>query len=145
MPEVDNGEEVWMVDDYLTEYLDAFVELCEENLATLIFLKTPTAIGNSYKGHVNFIGEYALKKGISFLNYNFSGIEIGLNYETDMVDIVHMNIYGAEKFTKRLGKDILEKFYFQGNYTEDIIARYHAKSEFYWEAYREYQDSLTNH
>lgn len=146
LPESDNGDkEPFMTDEYLTKYLDAISELCAKKNVKLIFLKTPTAVGNLYKRNIEFISDYAIKNEITFLNYNFLGVEIGLDYETDMADIVHMNIYGAEKFTKRLGNDLLNEFYFDGNYEAETVERYNAKSEYYWNVYKEYQYSITEH
>ena len=87
------------------EYVDKMQNLCRENGAELVLIKSPV---NSprywwYDEWESEVCEYAKNRGIPY--YNFIGDKgIGLDWQSDTYDGgVHLNLYGAEKFTKYLG------------------------------------------
>ena len=48
--------------------------------------------------------------GFDFLDFEPQGREIGIDYVGDYYNNDHMNIYGQQKFTKFLGKTLVEKY-----------------------------------
>jgi hypothetical protein len=94
------------------EYLDKMRELCEENGSELILVKAPT---NSwaywwYDEWEEQIKEYANEKKVAYYNFIPLADEIGIDWQTDTYDEgLHLNVYGAEKFTKHLGALLSEK------------------------------------
>ena len=89
------------------EYLEKMRALCEQYGAELVLIKAPT---NSVKYYWYDewdaqIVSYAKDKNLTY--YNFVGMdgELGLDWSRDTYDAgLHLNVYGAEKFTVYLGK-----------------------------------------
>ena len=89
------------------EYLSKMQALCEQYGAELVLIKAPT---NSVKYYWYDewdaqIVDYAKANDLTY--YNFIGMdeELGLDWSTDTYDAgLHLNVYGAEKFTSYLGK-----------------------------------------
>ena len=46
------------------------------------------------------IRQIAKENGVTFVDYNMQYEEIGFDFETDFFDDSHLNVAGAEKFTK---------------------------------------------
>lgn len=87
-------------------YLEKMQELCDQHGAELVLIKSPT---NSVKYYWydewdGQIADYALSNDLAY--YNFIGMDeqLGLDWSTDTYDAgLHLNVYGAEKFTSYLG------------------------------------------
>lgn len=93
------------------EYLDRMLELCKENGCELILMKAPTN-PRGYWWYDEWdaqISEYAKEKGISYYNFIPEAEQMGIDWQTDTYDEgLHLNVYGAEKLTKRVG-ELLQK------------------------------------
>ena len=101
-----------IIPDICFEYLDKMQRLCEENGATLVLIKSPTNSSTYwwYDEWDEQISEYAVENGLDY--YNFIEDEnIGIDWSTDTYDRgLHLNVYGAEKFTEYFGQIITEKY-----------------------------------
>ena len=94
------------------EYLDKMKELCEQNGATLILIKTPTNSATYwwYDEWDEQICEYAANNSIDYYNF-IENQEIGLDWSTDTYDRgLHLNVYGAEKLTRYFGRILQTKY-----------------------------------
>lgn len=99
-----------LADETLPETAMAYLEkmrlLCEEHRTELILIKAPT---NSwaywwYEPWDSQVRTYAETNGLSYYNFITSCEEIGIDWQTDTYDAgVHLNVYGAEKFSVYLG------------------------------------------
>ena len=93
------------------EYLDKMTALCREKGVELILVKAPT---NSvryywYAEWDEQMVDYAEKNGLSYYSLVGKDEEIGLDWSTDTYDKgLHLNVYGAEKFTSYFGKILAE-------------------------------------
>ena len=93
------------------DYLEKMRVLCEQYGTELVLVKAPT---NSvkyywYEEWDAQIVEYAAANNLTY--YNFIGMdeEIGLDWSRDTYDAgLHLNVYGAEKWTDCLGKLLRE-------------------------------------
>lgn len=92
------------------EYLQCLTYLCKENDVELLLIKMPLVSGNWSREIDNQISSFAAENGIIYKNFIDDFDAIGLVQETDFSDSQHMNVYGAEKFTKVLGKYIIENY-----------------------------------
>ena len=86
------------------EYLDKIIELCQKKNVHLMLVKAPSNATEEEKRYYNEVGRIAEEEcgieGVDFADYNMLYDEIGLDMSTDFFDERHLNIYGAEKFTK---------------------------------------------
>ncbi len=93
------------------EYLDSMAALCAEQGIELILIKAPT---DSW--HYHWYDEwdaqvvaYAAERGLSYYNFMDDVEAIGLDMSTDTYDGgVHLNVYGAEKLTRYIGRILTE-------------------------------------
>lgn len=94
------------------EYLSGMQTLCEQYGAELVLIKAPT---NSVKYYWYDewdaqIVDYAKAHDLTYYNFIGMDAELGLDWSTDTYDAgLHLNVYGAEKFTSYLGRLLQEK------------------------------------
>ena len=117
------------------EYLDKMRALCEENGCELILVKAPTN-PRGYWWYDEWdaqISEYASDNGLSYYNFIPYADEMGIDWQTDTYDEgLHLNVYGAEKFTTYLGA-LLQKEHGITTHKDDAetVARWNAYLEEY--------------
>lgn len=89
-------------------YLDKLVNFCKEKGIELVMVKTPAKTWNLTKH--NHTVKIAEEYGLTFLDYNVNPLydEIGYLHAFDSIEGVHMNYYGATKFTKAIGRYLAE-------------------------------------
>lgn len=86
-------------------YLDKMVKLCKENNIELILMKAPVLYPYWYKEWDEQIKDYAKKNELRYINFLDIADEVGIDYNTDTYDGgLHLNMYGAEKMSRYLGK-----------------------------------------
>lgn len=120
------------------EYLDKIRCLCEEKGIRLILMKAPSLAPRWYESDNRQVVEYAEKYDLPYLNFYELLEETGLDYEKDTYDGgLHMNLSGADKLTKYLGR-VLAEVYHMPDHRED--ARY---ASVYEQKKQFYQDMIT--
>ena len=93
-------------------YLEKMRVLCEQYGAELVLIKAPT---NSVKYYWYDewdaqIVTYADANKLSYYNFIGKDAELGLDWSRDTYDAgLHLNVYGAEKFTSYLGALLQDK------------------------------------
>lgn len=109
--------------DTCWEYLDKIRNLCEDNGATLILIKSPSQWPHWYDEWDEQIKAYAKKNGIDYVNFLPLTEEIGLDMQTDTYDAgLHLNVYGAEKISKYFGKMLQEDYGVPDRSDDEAIA-----------------------
>ena len=94
------------------EYLEKMRTLCEERGIELILMKAPT---NNWKywwydEWDEQISDYAEEHDLRYFNFIAQKEKIGLDMATDTYDAgIHLNVYGAEKFTRYLGQALSDE------------------------------------
>lgn len=107
------------------EYLDKMRELCNENNCELILVKAPTNPRGYwwYDEWDSQINEYTEKHGLSYYNFIPYADEMGIDWQTDTYDEgLHLNVYGAEKFTEYIGKILSEEHGITSRKGEDELS-----------------------
>ncbi|MCR4718083.1 MAG: hypothetical protein K5768_00445 [Firmicutes bacterium] len=98
--DLENVTEIEPISDKNREYLYKIIELCKEKNVRLMLVKTPSNSTEEEKKYYNTAQKIAEENGLDFVDYNMLYNEIGLDLSKDFFDEHHLNIYGAEKFTK---------------------------------------------
>lgn len=107
---MENKGEEFVIPDKTLKYLDMFVEKCKSEGITLVLTEVPSSESWSY-AKSETLAKYAKEKGVTFLDLNKHNDEIKIDWKTDTPDKGdHLNIYGAEKVTKFIGKYLDENF-----------------------------------
>ncbi len=92
------------------EYLDKITALCKEKGVELILMKAPSLHPYWYEEWEVQMEEYAAKNDLRYINYLELIEECGLNFATDTYDAgLHLNLSGAEKATRWLGKYLTDE------------------------------------
>ncbi len=86
-------------------YLDKMTQLCKENDIQLILIKAPSLYPYWYDQWEEQIEDYAKEHDLLYVNFLELTEETGVDFATDTYDAgLHMNLSGAEKITRYLGK-----------------------------------------
>lgn len=97
------------------DYLDKMASLCEKNGAKLILVKSPSQYPYWHNEWNEQVEKYAEENGLDYYNFLDEVEEIGIDWQTDTYDYgLHLNVYGAEKYTEYLGNVLVEKYGAEG-------------------------------
>ena len=114
------------------EYLKKIVKLCKDNNITLILEKSPTMYPYWYLEYDNFIKDFAKENNIDYYNFLNLKEDIGIDFNYDTFDAgVHLNLTGAEKFSKYFADILKNKYKLEGHLEDDIKNDYNRKKERY--------------
>lgn len=87
-------------------YIDAILDLCEENDMQVLFVTIPSANSWNQAKH-DAMTEYASDRGVPYIDMNVSENDIGLDWSVDTRDGGnHLNCNGAKKVTDYLAEYI---------------------------------------
>lgn len=96
--------------DNAMDYLQKMSDLCKEEGIQFVLVKAPIEYPYWYEEWETDIEDFAKKNDLPYINGLESIDEIGIDGKKDFSDGgEHFNIYGAEKWTHFLGKELLEK------------------------------------
>lgn len=113
-------------------YLEKMVELCREHGTQLVLIKAPSLYPIWWEQYEEQICRFAEDNGLLYLNLLEAQEEIGIDWSTDTYDTgLHLNVYGAEKASRYLGRILREEFDLPDRRTEEIRALWAEKSEIY--------------
>ena len=95
------------------EYLDMMRKLCESEGIELVLIKAPTNHWKFwwYDEYDDQIEAYADEHSLEYINFIPYADEMGIDWQTDTYDEgMHLNVYGAEKFTEYFGEMLSTRF-----------------------------------
>ena len=126
--------------DTCWKYLDEMRDICKESGCRLLLIKAPSLYPYWYPEWDAQIVDYAQKNDLPYINFLDSKVltDTGIDFYHDTYDAgLHMNVYGAEKLSRWLGKYLTENFGLLNRSSEpalleewgDICRRYHAEYE----------------
>lgn len=90
--------------DNALHWLEKTVSLARSSGAQVVLLFAPCSISMKDAGRIRHINEFAKENGLPFLNLLEHFDEIGFDRENDFYDTGHLNVFGADKATKYIGK-----------------------------------------
>ena len=84
--------------------------LCKEKGVQLVLIKAPSLSPVWWDQWDEQIAEYAEQHDLIYWNFLDHQEEIGIDWNPDTYDTgLHLNVYGAEKLSKHLGKVLTEQ------------------------------------
>ena len=101
--------DLWKPGSKSRSYLDLMVETCRKTRTELVLVTIPTTAGWGWPEHCR-IRDYAEEKGVRYYDFNTEIQEIGLSPTSDFYDATHLNIHGAAKFSRFLGRKLQDVF-----------------------------------
>lgn len=97
--------------DNAYSYLDKMAGLCRENDIRLVLVKAPSLYPYWYDEWEEQVETYAEENDLLYINFLELIEETGLDFSQDTYDGgLHLNLSGAEKITKYLGKVLQEEY-----------------------------------
>ncbi len=105
-------------------YLDKITKICKENDIELILIKSPSVYPYWYEEWDEQMVDYAKENDITYINFLDFADEIGIDYENDTFDGgLHLNLAGAEKFTKYFGRILSKDYALKNRKNEEKLAK----------------------
>lgn len=101
------------------DYLYKFIDLSKKEGFKLVFMNAPHDYTETESSTdwvkepakmFNKVAEISKENGIPFINYNNMFDEIGFDFKTDMYNMGHMNVQGAQKVSTNLGKFLKDNY-----------------------------------
>ena len=93
------------------EYMDKIADACEREGVELLLIKAPSVYPHWYDQWEEQVEAYAEKRGLRYVNMLEQRDEIGIDYGKDTYDYgLHMNLAGAEKCSRFLGRILSEEY-----------------------------------
>lgn len=93
------------------EYLAKMKALCDEKGVELVLFKAPSIYPHWYDEYDSQIVQFAEKNNLMYINALKDIDKIGIDFTTDTFDYgQHLNVQGAEKLSKYLGKVLDEEY-----------------------------------
>lgn len=101
------------LDPYFVDWIERFNDMVRVYGAELMLLTAPSPMNAEQRGKYSFLHQYANKHGIKYLDLNSEFNSLGIDVNRDFFDFGHLNVWGAEKATRRIGRYLLENFKFE--------------------------------
>lgn len=136
---LEEGNEVFPLNDKVLKYLDMFVDKCKNENIKLEFVWLPSP--DSWKvDRTNAAKEYAQKHDIKYNDLNLIYKDLGIDFEKDTADGGdHLNIYGAKKVSKYLGDYLNDNYSFK-KHNKKIIKEWNKDYKDYVKAVKDYEN-----
>ena len=107
---VNNADAKTPVDAETEKILIDLLEYCKTTNCNYLFVVSPYVEQELHKENFNYISEIITRYGYDFLDSNDYYDEMRLNFETDLYNYNHVNIFGADKYTDFLCKYVIENY-----------------------------------
>ena len=121
------------------DYLERMTTLCKENDIELLLIKSPSVYPHWYEEWDQQMIQYANEHDLTYLNCLNAADEIGINYSEDTYDGgLHLNLAGAEKFSKYIGKILREDFQLEDHRSDEQLQQI-------WEEKVQFYDDMKEH
>lgn len=128
-----------------SKYLEKMVKLCKDNNIELLLIEIPSAESWSYDLS-NKTQKFADEHGLEFIDMNLNYKEFGFDWKTDTADKGdHLNVYGAEKVSKYLGKIIQEKYNIKNRKNDKEYEDWYNSSKIYHEEIQKEENNKLKH
>lgn len=132
-PKVAKTHEGEQIQEVPMKYLEKMRKLCEKNNISFILMKAPSAAPEWQDSYEEQIISYAKEHNLLYINFYDLLEEIEMDYEQDTYDGgLHMNLSGANKLSKYLGRILQEQYHIPNHRGEEKLEKvYQKKMDFY--------------
>lgn len=104
--------------EYSSTVLNEFLVFCKDEDVNVIFVNSPHLVEEAY-GKLETAKHIIRNEGFEVLDFNDKWTEIGLDPKFDMREILHVNPYGALKYTDYFSKFLIEKYNLQDHRNDE--------------------------
>lgn len=96
--------------DETNDILTDLLEFCKNENLNVLFVVAPYIEPDNHRMMYNFLSERIKSYGFDFVNFNEYYSQIGLDFSKDLYNSDHLNIFGAEKYTKYLAQYLTKNY-----------------------------------
>ncbi len=98
------------MDELQEERLLELLEFCKKEEIEVLFVATPWEMKQKYMEKALYVEQLVTEHGYKFWMGNRDWEKMGLDHTKDFYDKKHVNMWGAEKFTRFFGAYLLENY-----------------------------------
>lgn len=109
-PDVSGVTEMTPVSEKSEKYLLKIIELAKAENIPLVFFTAPYVVTEDSQKVYNYVFDIGKQHEIPIVDFNQQYDAIGLDFGTDMADNLHLNRVGNAKFSKYLGKYLVDEY-----------------------------------
>lgn len=111
IPNIIQNSKKSIIDNETLTYIDKIVSIAKNNNTSVLFINTPTAtFDNDILSLLSSFNTYASTNNIDFVDYNTMTKKLNLDYASDFLDKLHLNLYGSRKVMDHLIPYIIEHY-----------------------------------
>ena len=126
--------------DNAMSYLEKLTKLCKDEGIELLLVKAPSLSPAWYDEYEVQVEAYAKEHDLTYINYLELVDELELDYETDTYDGgLHMNLSGADKLSKYLGKVLVDEYHLKDHRGEILYDKVYAEKILFYENVKKQQ------
>lgn len=113
-------------------YYRKVIELAgEEEIPLLIVISPYATVSERAQSYFNRASDIAAEYGVPFVNYNLFYKELGIDYQEDASDVMHLNYKGNQKYTRHLGKYLSEHYNLPDHRGDEAYASWEQNSRWH--------------
>ena len=109
-PDISKVTEKDSISEKEDKYLRKIIEYCSTNNIPLLLITSPYGVTAKEQKKFNTIYAIADEYGVPYIDFNTRYEEMGLDFSTDMAEVLHLNRSGNEKFTIYLGECLKNEY-----------------------------------
>lgn len=109
--------------------LESLLTLCDDRQLEVLFVVSPKVLDREEQAIYNSLKDIVESYGYRYWNANEHYEEIGLDFSRDFFNGNHTNCFGAEKYTRFLGKYIKEQYEMPDHMQEQEYAQWFKEYE----------------
>ena len=91
-------------------YLRKIIEYVQGKGIPLLLMSSPYVVTPEEQAKFNTIFDIADEYGVPYIDFNLLYDEMGLDFQTDIAEILHLNRAGNEKFTRYFGQYLKDNY-----------------------------------
>ncbi|MCR5355874.1 MAG: hypothetical protein K6E63_00570 [Lachnospiraceae bacterium] len=109
-PDISGVTERAPLSDKETEYLKMIIEYVQQEGVPLLFLSSPYIVTKEEQEKYNTIFDIADEYGVPYIDGNKLYDEMGLDFENDFAEVLHLNRSGNEKLSSFIGRYLKDNY-----------------------------------
>lgn len=109
-PDISNVTDMVPCSEKAEEYLRKIIELTKQEDIPLVLFVSPYVVSADEQAMYNYMFNIGIEEGVRVIDFNKLYDEIGLDFETDMAEELHLNYSGNYKFSKYLGNLLVNEY-----------------------------------
>lgn len=109
-PDMSSVTDIAPCDEKHEKYLRLMIGLAREKNIPFVVMITPYVVTPEQQVYFNYVEQICNEENVTYIDFNKMYDELGLDFQTDMSEDIHVNLAGSQKLTEYLGKYVKEGY-----------------------------------